>query len=243
MNKDAEFIKRPLHLIVKKVVCETESLEAGFTTRYVLKYILDSAFLQICGALEQKIKCICWELVNNSHAQRQEFFEKGLRGYSSLQDKENKLKMICKEIEDISKEKIIFNESVFWENESVFLFNNSVFSKYFNREYAFFLSLREELGYLLKDECFRNDVQSGKSNAKIFSNNKLRDIYSKFIYNYRNSIAHNTKSTINYLPDFEELKEDDYKYENPFLRFALILFVDMAFIEVFEQYEQCLENK
>jgi len=85
--------------------------------------------------------------------------------------------------------------------------------------------------------------ENGKIDDIYLLNNKeeLKKIYDKAII-YRNRIAHNTKSSINNLPDFAELRNSDYKYTNPFARFAIMLLVDMIFIDVFKQYEKTRDN-
>lgn len=271
MSKDSEFIKRPLTGILDKISLEISYLNAGFTTKHVLWYILDSAFLQITGALEQKVKCIYWELGNNSYDLRYDIInsKSKIGECSNYEDKNKVLKMLIEEIIAIKENRgykdccASIEQETYWKTsigtipikQSIKKFyDNGMLEEYFLREYQEYEKIILDLDAkalivdnkdIKKNEEDKIDIhlfyekQCGKKNTIHYKKNKeLEKIYNKAI-KYRNRIAHNTKSTINNIPDFAELKDQYYKYEkNPFIRFAIILLVDRTFIDVFDQYEK-----
>jgi len=236
MSKDAIFIKRPLTDILEKVSWEISCLDAGFTTAYVLKYILDSTFLQITGALEQKVKCIYWELGNNNRELRYDILtnKKEVGECSRYEDKNKVFRMIGGEIIK-SKGNVDIEQKQYWksmENSMEQFYNsNKMLIECYQREFKEYKELK--MGNLVKKTTItkENDIH-------LFNNKEdLRKIYDKAI-DCRNRIAHNTKASINNLPDFGTLKDENYKYENLFARFAIVLLSDETFVRVFEQYER-----
>jgi hypothetical protein len=259
MSKYSEFIKRPLTEILKKVSWEISCLDAGFTTVYVLGYVLDSAFLQITGALEQKVKCIYWELGNNNYELRYDILKNKIGECSNYEDKNKVFKMIIKEIIKLNKD-VEVNQKDCWNSKinsfmNDFYNNNWHISEFYKKEYDELNNLKivdfvKNCKYITKDFIDKiefaeeieipllNKVASQKQNNKRYL---LNIIYNKAI-EYRNRIAHNTKSTLNSLPDFAILRDENYKYENLFARFAIMLLVDRTFVDIFEQYEKARDG-
>ena len=68
MNQDEHitFIKSSLLDILHEVVSSANLLGDGMSFFAVHGYLLQSLFLQMTGAQEQKMKCICWELATNN---------------------------------------------------------------------------------------------------------------------------------------------------------------------------------
>jgi hypothetical protein len=251
MSNDLNFIKRPLTNILEKVSWEISCLDAGFTTIYVLRHILDSTFLQITGALEQKVKYIYWELGNNSCELKDEILTgwDRIKTYSRRDGKNKVLKIVGKEITRLGK-KVDITQKNYWtdvEKNIKYFYENGKLTEYYKKEYEEYKDFN--LGDLAENENSKNDEHNNiylfknTDNKNTNNNNKniLDDFYDKAI-NYRNRIAHNTKSSLNNLPDFTTLRDENYKYENIFLRFAIMLLADRTFIEVFDQYEKAREN-
>ncbi len=66
-------------------------------------YILQSLFLRMTGAQEQKLKCICWEMATNDYTYRYEFINTGKRDYGEFSKYEQKNKVYTQLIEEIRK--------------------------------------------------------------------------------------------------------------------------------------------
>ncbi|WP_038177382.1 hypothetical protein, partial [Treponema pedis] len=65
--------------------------------------------------------------------------------------------------------------------------------------------------------------------------NNLKDIFDS-MYKHRNRCAHNLLSYQDNLPSFEELKSEENKYDNWFLRFFILILLDNIFIYIFKEY-------
>lgn len=235
MSKDSDFIKSPVSKHIKKVMIEISHLDAGFTTHRVLQYIFDSLLLQLTGALEKKIQCIYWEIGSHDHEKRFDVM-KDYNNCSKYEDKQTCFKKLCKSF-DTKNEKILLSKYKKEIQHSDF-FNNHIIKTYYKKEYNSFINIWENLQI--------TDIQNLKNDGNIVDmfnisrgKNAWKNIYNS-TYNYRNSIAHNTKCVINNLPDFSFLKKNDYKYENSFLRLAIICFMDLIFIDAFKKYENFL---
>ncbi len=70
----------------------------------------------------------------------------------------------------------------------------------------------------------------------------LNDIYS-ILYKHRNRCAHNTQSYQQNLPTLKTLANEDYQYENYFVRFAILILIDKVFIELYKKYLEVLDDK
>ncbi|WP_227625724.1 hypothetical protein [Geofilum rubicundum] len=61
----------------------SSGIGSGIETFPVLDYVLQSVFLKMTGAQEQKLKCICWELATNDYEYRYHRFTKKQLGECS----------------------------------------------------------------------------------------------------------------------------------------------------------------
>lgn len=69
-----KFILSPLSDILKNATSATFGLRNGIETYPTFDYILQSVFLKMTGAQEQKMKCICWELATYDYDYRYKRF-------------------------------------------------------------------------------------------------------------------------------------------------------------------------
>lgn len=91
----------------------------------------------------------------------------------------------------------------------------------------------------------------GKNNTvSLFQENKngigggykdLLFIYDK-VYRHRNRCAHNTLSYQDNLPTLNKLLDNDYIYENYFLRYAILILIDKIVIALYKQYLSAMES-
>ena len=76
----------------------------------------------------------------------------------------------------------------------------------------------------------------------IQGNYTLKNIYENHLYKNRNRIAHNTKSYQQNLPTLKTLMDKNYKYENYFLYFAVLILIDNIFIHLYKNYLTIIED-
>ena len=76
------FILSPLSRILEDLTIATAGIY-GIETYPLCEYLMQSSFLRMTGAQEQKMKCICWELATNDYEYRYERFRKNPVGECS----------------------------------------------------------------------------------------------------------------------------------------------------------------
>ena len=64
----------------------------------------------------------------------------------------------------------------------------------------------------------------------------LKNIYVNHLYKNRNKVAHNTHSYQQNLPTLKTLSNENYKFENYFLWFSVLVLIDEIFIELYKRY-------
>ena len=253
MNRDEHltFIRTSLVKIMKDVVSSIAVLGDGMEFFAVHGNILQSLFLQMTGAQEQKMKCICWEMATNDLKYRYERYYKGwsLSECSSLQSKNTIFKDLIKSImksdplysfypDAASKEAL--RDNVLQQIKSIFQGTN--IEKLHKKEFdAFCISL----GSLSASNIYPDKWQLIKNGDKeaplrVNSDTELYAVYH-LLYTHRNSYAHNTPSYQFNIPAFKDLNNDIYqKYNNIFLFYATLLLIDEMFRKAFARYEELL---
>ena len=95
----------------------------------------------------------------------------------------------------------------------------------------------------------RNFLQFTKDNNILKHNQFLEstallqtDLQKKYdqLYAHRNRCAHNTQSYQENLPTLKTLFDINYKYDNYFVRFALLILIDKIFIRLYDEYLKVL---
>lgn len=82
------FILEPLENILMKGLTTGISVDKGINSFPIGEYFMQSLFLRMTGAQEQKMKCICWELATNDFQYRNDFLRnKDYGECSSYKDK------------------------------------------------------------------------------------------------------------------------------------------------------------
>lgn len=252
MNRDEHltFINTSLIEIMREVVSSANLLGDGMAFYAVHGYILQSLFLQMTGAQEQKMKCICWELATNDLNFRYQTYYKGwtLGECSNLESKSKVFKALLKAIckvntgynpypNDHAKESL--RDHVL--DKIVSIFSGTNIEKLKKKEF----------------ELFRNEFASfhasnfvptmnllfkvGNKDAPLENIGNDTKMYATYhlLYTYRNRCAHNTPSYQLNLPHLDELRNEVYqKYNNIFLFFATLILIDEIFRKVFAHYRE-----
>ncbi len=86
-NNHTTFIMTPLLKILKETVTACVGIGTGVETQSISEYVLQTTFLKMTGASEQKLKCICWEIATYDYDYRYRYLKKNYGECSSYEDK------------------------------------------------------------------------------------------------------------------------------------------------------------
>lgn len=236
-NLHTDFILAPVSGLLKDAVTASSGIGNGIETFPLYDYIMQSVLIKLTGFQEQKMKCICWEMASVDFEYRYEFTKTTLGECSSYSEKQKIYRDLIKQIEkngleftEIEINKMEILKSIKIEIREIFQSSN--------------LSIWAQRDFINHNNNF-NSVSSNhfaSHKSSLFSNNLLKKIYEKRLYRQRNRIAHNTSSYQQNLPPLNTLIEDDYKYDNYFTYFSLLMLIDKIFIGLYEIYLEVTER-
>lgn len=264
MPNHTKFILSPITKILEDVVSASAGIGSGIETFPLCDYIMQSVFIKMTGFQEQKMKCVCWELATNDYEYRYDFTKSPLGECSNYNDKQDIYKDLIEQIKkhsatsisiDIDKTDLLKNsisdvKDIFYNTNLSIWIQNS-FDEY------------DTIMNGMKDDCFSNKTSEtneksmfincpncSKYNQKtkphkcsITSNIKnFKGIYDDHLYRNRNRIAHNSQSYQQNLPTLKTLVNEDYKYENYFIYFTVLVLIDKIFIALYEKYLTAVEE-
>lgn len=242
MNNHTNFILSPITDVLEDVVSASAGIGSGIETFPLCDYIMQSVFLKMTGFQEQKMKCICWELASVDYEYRYEFTRKSLGECSSYKEKQ----IIYKElIEQIKKRMSNFNVSTDIAKEDMLsttilevknIFSNTNLSIWAQKRFSEFENICRDFD----KKHFANDGNS--LFTEMSTGISLTKIYNNHLYTNRNRIAHNTQSYQQNLPTLKTLLHEDYKYENYFVWFAILVLIDKLFAALYEIYIETLSK-
>lgn len=86
-SSQRKFILTPLVSILRDTVTACNGIGHGIETQSLGEYVLQTTFLKMTGAQEQKLKCICWEMATNDFDYRYQYLKKNYGECSSYADK------------------------------------------------------------------------------------------------------------------------------------------------------------
>ncbi len=230
MGKHTDFILSPVTDILSDLVSANAGIGNGIETYPLSEYIMQSVFLKMTGFQEQKMKCICWELATNDYQYRYDRYTKKTLGecstYGDKQDIYKDLVNAIKHIKyDFDPETEInrgeLRRSTFTAIRDLLL--NSNLSSWTESSFLEFVS---------NGAFFTAKQFATKSDLLV---NVLQDKY-KLLYNHRNRCAHNTLSYQENLPTLKTLLSTNFKDDNYFVRFGLLILIDKVFIALYEKY-------
>lgn len=243
MNNHNEFILKPITAILTEVVSASKGIGNGIETYPLFDYITQSVFLKMTGFQEQKMKCIYWELASNNYDYRRVLLsnEDKLGECSSYNDKSNIYKRLVEQIRyydsdfniaSIEKKKIRKETGSkikeIFSNTNLLIWGQGAFHNY------------EGMWRSIENKHFANE--NNNLFPEIKNGISLKDIYTNHLYKHRNRVAHNTHSYQQNLPTLKTLVNENYKYENYFLWFAILVLIDNIFIELFIKYISVIED-
>lgn len=233
MSKHKDFILSGFEELIENTVISSKGISMSIGSFGICEYVFQTLFLRLTGASEQKMKCLCWELGTEDFDFRRDYLEQNSKyGEMSSYDSkkyvyQNLVKIISKSDDSFLVESYIDKTVILQEIKSfiVNLFKDTMLSTWNLRDYNCF--------EILFDDVFIPENIAKNKNELLAGN--LLNAYSK-LYAYRNRCAHNLLSYQQNMPLLKELALDEYKYENYYIRFALLLLVDRVFIELYKMF-------
>ena len=100
-----EFILTPIRTILEQGINASQSLSSGIDSFPISEYILQSLFLRMTGASEQKIKCIFWQMATDDYQYRYKYLNyQGLGECSTYSSKNTAFKDLVAQIKKMSPE-------------------------------------------------------------------------------------------------------------------------------------------
>ncbi len=237
-NIHSDFILSPITDILKEVVSASAGIGSGIETFPLCDYVMQSVFLKMTGFQEQKMKCVCWEMATVDYEYRYYFTKTPLGECSSYSEKQKIYRDLVNQIEkyglDFSKI-AIDKKSILTKTIAVILdtFSNSNLSIWAQKDFISFQTISKSI----KDTHFVSEK------GTLFSDATLKKMYGDHLYRQRNRIAHNTSSYQQNLPTLKTLMNKDYKYENYFVYFLILVLIDSIFIELYKKYLTTIEDR
>ncbi|PTY38709.1 hypothetical protein BGP77_11050 [Saccharospirillum sp. MSK14-1] len=247
--KKNNFILTPISAMLDDVASATIGTSSGIETFPLCDYVMQSVFLKMTGALEQKMKAISWEMATNDYEYRYDrYYKHPLGECSSYQEKKEIYKDLVEQIcrvknkyyDPTSIDKLLVLENTTKKIEGLFSGSSLMIwaQRSFNEYRDIWATITEKhfihdaYNLLTNGSNLPNQTDSGKS---------LVDIYNKHLYRHRNRVAHNTFSYQQNLPTLDTLVNIDHKYDNYFIYFSMLMLMDEVFIKLFDEYLYSLE--
>lgn len=239
-GKHTKFILTPIFEILKDCVNATKGIGIGIETYPLCDYIMQTTFLKMTGASEQKLKCILWEIATNDFDFRYEFL-KPQTGYgecSRLEDKNKVFKALKTQVKVLNSDKEclkkIFDDTTKTKiqdkasQEIIDLFEHSIVSIWQGNQFKYFKN--NSKSFLQNHFCnFRNTNKDISLIEQVIE-------YDTIVWRHRNRCAHNLKSYQINLPDLSTLVKKEYDYENYFFRFSVLILFDEIFMKLYSEY-------
>lgn len=247
-NIHYNFIVTPISRILKDSVNACRGIGCGINTQPLCEYIMQTTFLKMTGASEQKLKCICWEMATYDYEYRYQKLSKPLGECSCYDEKKNIFNDILNIIGNIdsnydfdalfpnSWKKNILNEKKTLITQCV---ENSVWAIWESKSFQFFKSNALKI----TESSFANRIRdiNAKTPYALFEKN-LKEYYENVVYRHRNRCAHNLRSYQDNLPTLRTLVNPDYEYANYFHMYFVLLLLDTLYITLYKEYVRLLNN-
>lgn len=236
ISQHSDFILSPLIKILKDGIAASRAIGDGIDSYPMGEYLMQSLFLKMTGAQEQKMKCICWELATHDYDYRYEFLNKKYGECSTYSSKNGIFKDLIEIIQKIqpSFEPSTLIEAAFLnkiQDDIEQLYSTSNLCIWQNRDYLFFKS---KFRTVLNIKQLNYPIGAVKPYSLFQS--ALSKRYEELVYRHRNRCAHNTLSYQVNKPDLSILASTDFSYHSYFFRFALIVLIDEIFMALFRKY-------
>ena len=245
-EKYAKFITTPIFKILENCANATKGIDDKIDNFPLCEYIMQTTFLKMTGASEQKLKCILKVIAANDFDFLDAKFLNNRYGEcSTIEVKKEVFKNLTNAIlklDPLNTSRIshIYDNATKADikkkatSEITDLFCTSIVSKWREKDYLFF---KGNATNYFSDNLF---CQSSNKGALTLIDGNLN--YEQIVYIHRNNCAHNLDSIKTYFPDLPKLKEKSCNYNNYFFRFALLVLLDEIFIKLYKEYCKSLQK-
>lgn len=219
--KHKEFILTHLTDLIEQTLRPMD-LYKGQVCNYIMKeYVLQTLFMKLTGCMEQKAKCILWDIATHDFEYRREFLrENPKQGEYSKYDSKNFVYGALVEyggMIDDTRKKELLTQLV-------------DFKKKILEESILKVWLPRELRNLKIKELFATKRWAGSSLLESPLND---EIYEK-LYKHRNRCAHNVLSYQGNVMNPQKIKEvGDASYAT---WFTLLVLMDMIYMELYKMF-------
>ena len=250
-----EFILSPILDILKETVTACAGIGNNMETQSLSEYVLQTTFLKMTGASEQKLKCICWEMATYDYDYRYKYLNNSYGECSAYNDKQKVYIAIIKNIQKLDNS---FSISSLYEDIEILGRDSwNITNTIEQKKKGLSQKVYKEIESTLNDSPLviwkQHDYEFYKSNwEKVLfldfatQNSLLHDTFQNYftsiVYKHRNRCAHNLKSYQNNIPTLTSLLDTNYDYENYFFRFAILILLDEIFMRLFKKYLSSIDS-
>lgn len=229
-----KFITTPLSKILEDGVNASRGIGSGIETYPLCDYIMQSIFLKMTGAQEQKMKCICWEMATNDYDYRYDYLNKKSYGeHSDYKSKNNIYNDLIKQIPQFDIN-FISTDILAVKSTIVAVLGGTNLCA---TQQKSFLDFRSDSKVLKNTQ-----IKQKQDKSYPLFQSELQKYYDEIVYKHRNRCAHNLTSYQQDLPTLSTLANPDFIYHNYFFRFAILILIDEIFICLYKKYVEALEN-
>lgn len=219
--KHKDFILTPLSSLIEQTLRPLD-LYKGQICNYIMKeYVLQTLFMKLTGCMEQKAKCILWDIATHDFEYRRDFLSdnSGHGEYSNYKSKNYVYRTLVNHggiIDDQRKGELLTQLKDFKKDILV--------------ESILKVWLPRELTDLEIKELFTKQRWAGSNLLESPLNN---EIYKK-LYMHRNRCAHNVLSYQGNVMNPQKIKEvGDASYAT---WFTLLVLMDMIYMDLYEMF-------
>ncbi len=235
-----DFILSPITKIINEATVAIRMLDEGIQTNPLMNYLFHSIFMQMTGAQEQKLKCVCWELATKDYDFRYNWL-KGNGDYnigecSCYEDKTKVYKMLLKHLEDNQVSSI---NTLCDAEKNDLLQEAKQCVEELGKQHLFkpaATKLDEFISFASKIEKEDLITQNSLFSDKKVHDKTIKEIYKDKLYRQRNRNAHNTLSYQTNTPTFNQLIAKDAYFDNYFIYFYLLILIDGIIRILFDRW-------
>lgn len=244
-SEHTNLISTPLISILRNGLSASKGIGDSMEGYPLADYLLESLFIRMTGALEQKLKCICWDIATVDYEYRYEYLNN--KNYGECSDYKSKNGIYNDLIEALKKYDTDFEPSdclnksfldaVVQEINN--MFETSVMCIWKNKEYVFYQKNHDSI---IKDSQIGQGKQPG-AKSYVLLQSMFKEKYESVVYKHRNRCAHNTLSYQINKPDLNVIAEQDFDYHNYFFRYAMVVVIDNIFVSLYKKLIEALPDR
>ena len=245
-EEQRKFILTPLIDTLQETVNACKGIGQGIETQALGEYVLQTTFLKMTGAQEQKLKCICWEMATNDYGYRYQYLKKNYGECSTYADKNSIYKDLMEQVKKMTGRFDVDSLFEDIEADTPLLARKRLFEEIQERIDAMIggtlVTRWEEHNYLSFMRLWKGMANWSYALGNKLMGKELQGMYWRVVYEHRNRCAHNLVSIQKNLPTLRTLEEKEFVYDNYYFRFGLLVLVDEVFVRLFRKFVEAEEK-